>query len=190
MGYSNQVYLKTTTEGYVMLKQFNDNITNTKERFIQTGKYPLGKVNKSPSGNYKISWEDVKWYDSYPVVKNLFSALGELEKADIPYSYIRIGEEAGDVEHKQNYLEDMPYEIKSFTPIIDVYDEDIASYEEVPDTTHIVDIMFDLFDKFKAYDDIKDALRNMNSSGEVSDEEYDFAIAQWNEILRSWEDAQ
>lgn len=55
------------------------------------------------------------------------------------------------------------------------------------DTTHIVNIMFDLFNKFETYNDVKDALRDMNSSGEVRDEEYDFAIDQWDEILRLWE---
>lgn len=129
MGYRSNVYLKTTTEGWIMLKQFNDKIENKEERFIQTGRYSPGEVNRSSSGNYKITWEDVKWYDSYPKVKNLKTALGELEEADIPYSYIRIGEEAADIEHKRSYPDDMPSEIECFEPVVDVNDEEYGSYE-------------------------------------------------------------
>lgn len=129
MGYRSNVYLKTTTEGWIMLKQFNDKIENKEERFIQTGRYSLGEVNKSSSGNYKITWEDVKWYDSYPEVRNLLTALDELEEADIPYSYIRIGEEEADIEHKRSYPDDMPSEIECFEPIVDVNDEEYGSYE-------------------------------------------------------------
>lgn len=129
MGYRSNVYLKTTTEGWLMLKQFNDKIKNKEERFIQTGRYSLGEVNRASSGNYKITWEDVKWYDSYPEVKNLLSALDELEVADIPYSYIRIGEDVDDIEHKRSYPDDMPSEIEFFEPVIDVNDEDVGSYE-------------------------------------------------------------
>ena len=48
--------------------------------------------------------------------------------------------------------------------------------------------MFDLFDKYEEYDDIKDALRNMNSDRVVTDEEYDYAILYWDELLKEWEE--
>ena len=50
--------------------------------------------------------------------------------------------------------------------------------------------MFKLFDEYEECDDIKDALRNMNSDGDVSDEEYDFACEHWDEILKIWKAAR
>ena len=48
-------------------------------------------------------------------------------------------------------------------------------------------IMFTLFDKYEEYDDIKDKLRNLHTFGEVTDEEYDYCIRHWDEILLDWE---
>lgn len=113
-----------------------------------------------------------------------------LTAQDIPYSFIRIGEDISDIEHKTNWTEDMPDEIANFEPVVDVNDDDWSCYEDIKeekDMTHITKIMFDLFDKYEECDDIKDALRNMNSDNTVSDEEYDFAVENWDNILKIWE---
>lgn len=52
---------------------------------------------------------------------------------------------------------------------------------------HIKEIMFNLFDEYEEYDDIKNALRNMNSFGEVSNQEYDMALDNWDNWLAEWE---
>lgn len=52
---------------------------------------------------------------------------------------------------------------------------------------HIKEIMFNLFDEYEEYDDIKNALRNMNSFGEVSNQEYDMALDNWDNWLVEWE---
>ncbi len=55
------------------------------------------------------------------------------------------------------------------------------------DKTRIANIMFPLFDSYEEYDDIKDALRNLHSFGDVTDEEYNHCIEHWDEILLDWE---
>lgn len=126
MGYRSVVYLKTTSEGYTMMKQMND---RTKEKEDKVLAY--AEVYKTSSGNYKICWEDIKWYGSYEQIQNVNEVMSLMDEQEIPYSFIRIGEETGDVEHRRSYPEDMPYEIEAFEPVVDVNDEEHHDYEAV-----------------------------------------------------------
>ena len=119
MGYRSQVYLKTTTEGWVIMKKFNDSIENKDHQPLDGA-----EVNKTESGFYKITFCDVKWYDSYTSVQNFNKVLDMYDEQDIPYSFIRLGEDAEDIEHRRNYPDDIPYEIECFEPVVDVNDED------------------------------------------------------------------
>lgn len=185
MGYRSNVYLKTTTEGYIIIKRRNDSVENPDHRILEYAE----SIKKTPSGFYKIEFDDIKWYESFEEVKQFMDGLDILREQDIPYSFIRIGEESDDVEHKMNWTDDMPDEISTFEPVVDVNDNDWSSYEDVDDDKdHIKEIMFDLFDKYEECDDIKDALRNMNSDGEVTEEEYDYAILHWEDLLKEWEE--
>lgn len=128
-GYRSQVYLKTTTEGWLVLKKLNDSIENPEHRPLQ-----YAEIKKTPTGFYKISFDDIKWYEgTYAEVDNFMNGLDKLEEQDIPYSFIRIGEDTVDIEHKKNWTEDMPDEISSFEPVTDVNDDDGSSYEDVKD---------------------------------------------------------
>lgn len=188
MGYRSDVYLKTTTEGYLIIKRRNDSIEKPEHRPLQYAE----EIKRTPAGFYKIWFCDVKWYEStYEEIKQFMSALDDLVEQGIPYSFIRIGEDPTDVEYKVNWTDDVPDEIQTFEPVIDVNDEDWSCYEDITKTekySHIVGVMFDLFDKYEECDDIKDALRNMNSDGEVSETEYDYAIEHWEELLKDWEE--
>lgn len=126
MGYRSQVYLKTTTEGFLVIKRFNDSIENKEHR-------PLygADVNKTESGFYKISFDDVKWYDSFKEVENFMHTLDLLEEQEIPFSYVRLGEETNDIDHRCNWTDDIPDEISSFEPVVDLNDEDWSGYESV-----------------------------------------------------------
>lgn len=126
MGYRSQVYLKTTTEGWILMKKMNDSIENPDNK-------PLAHatVERTKEGFYKISFDDIKWYDSYEQVKNFNRVLVQCEDQDIPYSFIRIGEDTDDVEHRKNWTDDIPDEIESFEPVIDVNDESCGSYGEI-----------------------------------------------------------
>lgn len=127
MGYRSDVYLKTTTEGWVMIKQYNDKIENPEHRPLR-----YAEVNKTASGFYKIEFHDFKWYEgAYPEVDNFMHTLDILDEQEIPYSYIRLGEETNDVDHRCNWTDDIPDTIASFEPVIDVNDDDWSSYESV-----------------------------------------------------------
>lgn len=119
MGYRSEVYLKTTTEGWIIIKRYNDSIENPDHRPLR-----LAEVNSTASGFYKIEFHDIKWYDSYPEIRNFNRAIEELDEQDVPYSFIRLGEDTTDIEHKCNWSADMPDEICSFEPVVDVNDED------------------------------------------------------------------
>ena len=125
----------------------------------------------------------------------------KLKDNDIPYSFIRIGEEVNDIEFKQNYTEDMPSEIESFEPVVDVNDDECGSYEDVVIDTkstetkdesshiikdHIKDVLFNLFEKYSDRDEVIHALISMNRDGKISDAEYHLAIKHWNEYLDEW----
>lgn len=55
------------------------------------------------------------------------------------------------------------------------------------DKVRIGQIMFDLFDSYEDCDEIIDRLRSLNSEGEITDEEYDYCLEHWDEILLDWE---
>lgn len=129
MGYRSQVYLKTTTEGYIVIKKFNDSIEVVAEK-------PLGGaiIQRTSTGFYKITFNDVKWYEgTFKEVDNFMKALDLLKEQDIPYSFIRIGEDVDDIVYDCNWTSDIPDAISSFEPVIDVNDEDSGCYEDVKD---------------------------------------------------------
>lgn len=128
MGYRSQVYLKTTTEGWLIMKKFNDSITEWEDQPLS-----YSEVYRTPKGNYKITFDDIKWYTSYTQIQNFNKVLGIYEEQDIPYSFIRIGEEEDDIEHKRNYPDDIPYEIEAFEPVVDINDEEYHDYEKYED---------------------------------------------------------
>lgn len=123
----SQVYLKTTTEGYIILKRLDNSITKTSDK-------PLNKaiIQRTASGFYKISFDDIKWYEgTYENVENFMKGLELLKKQDIPYSFIRLGEEVWDIVHEYNWTSDIPSAISSFEPLVDINDEDWKDYEEI-----------------------------------------------------------
>lgn len=126
MGYCSQVALKTTTEGYLVLKRFNDSIKFDSEKPLRGA-----EIMRTKAGFYKISFDDVKWYDSYSDVQNFLRGMDKLEYQDIPYVFIRIGEDYDDIEYKENYTEDMPEELCEFNPDISIYDCDSGDYDFV-----------------------------------------------------------
>lgn len=126
MGYRSQVYLKTTTEGFLVFKQFNNSVTD-----VDAKPLAYADICKTESGFYKISFDDIKWYDSYTQVQNFNEVLAKLEALEIPFSFIRLGEDTEDIEHKCNWTDDIPDEISSFEPVVDYNDDDFACYESV-----------------------------------------------------------
>lgn len=129
MGYRSQVYLKTTTEGYLVIKTFNDSIEIEDEKPLQ-----CATIQRTSKGFYKISFDDVKWYEgTFKDVDNFMKALEMLKAQDIPYSFIRLGEDTTDIVHDSNWTDDMPYELETFEPVVDVNDEEWSDYETIED---------------------------------------------------------
>ena len=92
----------------------------------------MAQVQCTPTGFYKISFIDIKWYEgTFEEVDKFIEAMNELDDNDIPYSFIRIGEEIDDIECRKNWTSDMPSEIESFEPVVDVNDDEWGKYEDV-----------------------------------------------------------
>lgn len=54
-----------------------------------------------------IGWNYVKWYEGdYEDVNAIMYSLGKLSEADLPYHYIRIGEEYDDIDERYVQTED------------------------------------------------------------------------------------
>ena len=124
MGYRSQIALKTTTEGWILLKRFNDKIENPDER-------PLRNltVGKTPTGYYKISHGYIKWYDGDPQVQNFNEALHQMRIQNIPYVFIEIGEDIEDITIQNSWTSDMPDEIETFDIKRRIADADEGCYE-------------------------------------------------------------
>ena len=76
----------------------------------------------------------MKWYEgTFKDVDNFMEALELLKKQDIPYSFIRLGEETDDIVRDYNWTDDMPDAISSFEPVVDVNDDDTV-YETIIDS--------------------------------------------------------
>lgn len=118
--------MKTTSEGWILLKRYNDTITEESAK-------PLAHLNveKTPTGFYKISHTDIKWYTGFTRVINFYTALAQMEEQNIPFVFIRIGEDIDDIEVRNNWTEDMPDELETFEPQTTIYDEDEGNYETI-----------------------------------------------------------
>lgn len=124
MGYRSQVVFKTTTEGYLVFKRFDDSIKDLDSKPLSGA-----EIYKTSSGFYKIVFDDVKWYDSYTSVEKFYDGMARLEEQDIPYKFIRLGEDIEDIEVKENYTDDMPDELCEFNPEVSIYDANDGDYE-------------------------------------------------------------
>lgn len=124
MGYRSQVAFKTTSEGYIILKRFNDEIEEKKDRPLY-----CAEIRKTEDGFYKITFDEIKWYDSYADIQNFIKVMDILDEQDIPYKFIRLGEDIDDIEIRDNYTEDMPEALLEFNPAVDIYDTSDGGYE-------------------------------------------------------------
>lgn len=123
MGYRSHVLLKTTTEGYLVCQKFNDTIEIEEHK-------PLAclVIKRTASGFYKFEQDYIKWYDSYPNVRNFNKMLDLLEQYDLPYKFIRIGEDYNDIETCSHEPEDTPEQIFETSVEVNIYDPD--DYDE------------------------------------------------------------
>ena len=126
MGYRSQVALKTTTEGWILMKRLNDKIEKDEDKplFAMT-------VEMTPTGYYKISNSDIKWYDSYSNVENFNLAMDQMREQDIPFVFITIGEDYNDISIINNWTSDMPDALETFEVETSIIDEDEGAYKTI-----------------------------------------------------------
>jgi len=92
MGYFSDVYFITTKEGFDFLKEKEE----IKELLFCADSI---KYNKECDYIF-VQWKSFKWYaDDFDSPECFFMlALPVLEKKEIPYRFVRLGEEFGDLE--------------------------------------------------------------------------------------------
>lgn len=104
MGYRSDVKLITTKEGWERIDKAVRKAENITQEDIDAGKYWLTDENCWGiicDGHYIIAeWEDIKWYDwGGNDVSTFMKELSKLDDDDIPYEFMRVGEDYEDVEY-------------------------------------------------------------------------------------------
>ena len=106
MGYRSDVRIRTTKEGFEVMKKYVENYI--KEKGLDSN-YNLLNSNHvgitEAEDSITLDWTDLKWYEGingYEDVDAIMNSLYELSEKDIDYQYMRIGEEDDDIEEKWN----------------------------------------------------------------------------------------
>lgn len=106
MGYRSDVKIRTTKEGYEVMKKFvEDYIKKNVAEDAQGLDWNLlnhAEITEAED-NVTLDWYNLKWYeccDGYEDVDAIMKSLDELSNKNIDYQYMRIGEEIDDVEEK------------------------------------------------------------------------------------------
>ena len=103
MGYRSDVRIRTTKEGYEVMKKFVENYI--KEKDLKGTDWNLlehAEITEAED-SITLDWTDLKWYEGingYEDVDAIMNSLYELSEKDIDYQYMRIGEEDDDIEEK------------------------------------------------------------------------------------------
>lgn len=108
MGYRSDVRIRTTKEGYEVMKNFVEKYIkeNVSEDAQGLDWNLLNSAEITETGNsITLDWENIKWYngiDGYQDVDAIMKSLDELSDKDIDYQYMRIGEENNDIDEIWN----------------------------------------------------------------------------------------
>ena len=103
MGYRSDVRIRTTKEGYEVMKKFVENYIKEKElKGTDWNLLDYAKITEAED-SITLDWTDLKWYEGingYEDVDAIMNSLYELSNKDIDYQYMRIGEEDDDIDEK------------------------------------------------------------------------------------------
>lgn len=106
MGYRSDIRIRTTKEGYEIMKNFVEKYIkeNVSEDAQELDWNLLNSAEITEIGNsITLDWENIKWYngiDGYQDVDAIMNSLNELSDKNIDYQYMRIGEENDDIDEK------------------------------------------------------------------------------------------
>ena len=100
MGYYSQVGLCIKEKDFEELKER----LKKYEYMLEPGFCNITTFEDEEYGNTIVcSWDYIKWYYQFEDITTVDSFISELEDRDEEYSFIRIGEEYGDIEERDNY---------------------------------------------------------------------------------------
>ncbi len=120
MGYRSEVKIVTTIEGFNEMKNYVDKYLHVESNATNnTSEMPYNLLDNldekvlDEENNYVLfGWNYIKWYDMYyKDVIAVCKALKHLEEKNIPYQFVRIGEDPTDIEdrYSEGYFDtDMP----------------------------------------------------------------------------------
>jgi hypothetical protein len=109
MGYRSDVRIRTTKEGYEVMKKFVENYVKEKELKGTDWNLLEHAIKTEMEGIITLDWNYMKWYegiDGYEDVNAIMKSLDELSERDIDYQYMRIGEEKDDIDERWNINND------------------------------------------------------------------------------------
>lgn len=106
MGYYSDFRIMTTTEGRETLEDYVNKHTKEKEinlfNFLDEDKF-----NKELN-IFMFGKDFIKFYPEFPEIENIIDGLNFLKKKNIPYCFIRIGENVDDIEYKDYKINNLP----------------------------------------------------------------------------------
>lgn len=107
MGYRSDVRIRTTKEGYELMKITVENYIEGRvpEEKRNGYDYNLLKAAAITEGSdcVTLDWSCLKWYEGiqgFEDVDAIMKSLDELSDKDIDYQYMRIGEENDDIDER------------------------------------------------------------------------------------------
>lgn len=96
MGYRSEVMISTTEEGYEKLVAMCDE-ANVEHPLVSRSVEP--EHVEHIEGCVVFGWEQIEWYDeAFAEVAAVMQAIEELSGEGVPARFVRIGEDAGDIE--------------------------------------------------------------------------------------------
>lgn len=107
MGYRSDIRIRTTKEGYEVMKKFIEKYIkeNVNEQNLKDYDYNLMEqaIKTEMSGVITLDWNYMKWYEEekgYEDVDAIMKSLDILDEKGIDYQYMRIGEEIDDIDER------------------------------------------------------------------------------------------
>lgn len=104
MGYRSDVRIRTTKEGYEVMKNYVKDYISEKGLDSNYNLLYSAEITEK-TNSITLDWYDLKWYEGiegYEDVDAIMKSLDELSDKDIDYQYMRIGEENDDIDEKRS----------------------------------------------------------------------------------------
>ena len=105
MGYRSDVRIRTTKEGYEVMKNFVEKYIKENLKEDELKGYDYNLLNSAEiteaEDSITLDWTYLKWYDGiFKEVDAVMNSLDILSDKNIDYQYMRIGEEIDDIEER------------------------------------------------------------------------------------------